>query len=308
MSAPSPAVAHVDPPHVAAPSIDLLYEQKVTGEVRGIALDGSRLLVNVGGALHVYDKTGEQGPTPARARAEQLVPVGDDLFDVGSHDLRSPPLPKTLQCEARSKTFSLDASRMTADCVGPKGEEAVFLFDARTGAELGVFEEFRTAAPIRAGTITESGNFVFWVARASGAFEEIKSHVTGPVMSSHSVMAPDEHATFTTKDKNWFAEDQSRAQVIDPHDGRVLFTLPTDTDTVVWSPSSQLFAAHHSKNWGDMMHSSQPDTTTFTIHRGRAEVLVSVPGSDALDAAFSRDDRHLAVRYASGVIRVYALQ
>jgi hypothetical protein len=302
-----PVRAQPDPPPVTPPSTQVglhpLYEEKVSGDVRGIALDGAKLLVNVSGKLLVYDA---HGPVAASKPTGVVAVVGDETFDVGGQGALSPSLPKALQCEG--KTFSLDGAKMSSSCRGPQGEEITIVFDGRTGAELGVYKEFQTAAPIRAGTITQSGNFIFWVARANGAFEEIKSHVTGPMMTSHSVMSPDEGAIFTAIDKHWYSEDRSPTKVLDPHDARVLFTLPVDVDTVFFSPSGHLLAAHHSKNWGDIMHTSEKDTTTLTIHKMSADVLAAVPGDDAVEAAFSRDDAHFAARYASGTVRVYSLR
>jgi hypothetical protein len=295
---PTTSVARADPPPVVE-RLSLLYERSVSGsgDVRGFALDGDHLLVNVGGTLAAWDGHGPlAGDTSSRGR---LVVVGDDAFDLGTQLARA--VPKHIGCE--DKAFSLDATRMSANCRGAQGEQVVVVFDLGSGAEIGTYKELQTAAPIRAGAITQSGNFIRWVARANGAFEEIKSHVTGPMMSSH------ESLVFTTVDRQWYTDDKSPPQMLNPHDGRTLFTLMADVDTVFFSPSSKLFAARHSKNWSDLMHGSQTDKTTLTLHRSTsADVVATLPGDDAVEATFSRDDAHVAARHASGAIRVYALR
>ncbi len=302
---------------VAQPTktLEVLFEQKLQGDVRGIALDGQRLLVNVAlrgagsaGVLQVFDAHGPVMPSPVRSKplARRMV-VGDDAFDVVSQT-RQTPTPHGLTCS--TKAFSADASRMSCyDFAGNGGQQdAVYVIDTETGTQLGVFKEFQTAAPIRSGTITESGNFIFWVARSAGAFEEIKSHVTGPMMSSHSVMAPDEHLVFTAPDRNWYVDDHSRANVIDPKNGRTVFTLPPDVDTVFFSPTSRMMAARHSQRWGDMQHVSADNHTFLTLHAGSADVVAEVRGGDPQQAAFAADDGAMAVLLANGVIRVYAVR
>jgi hypothetical protein len=284
--------------------LQVLYERRVPGEVHGIALDGTRLLANVGGKLQVFDEHGAVAPAVSRWKAgDPLVVVGDGAFDLASHVSHAPAVPKG--CEGRA--FSQDASRMSAECETPDGAEVVMVFDVRTGRPIGTFKEFQTAAPVLGGTITTSGNFVFWAARASGGFEEIKSHVTGPTMSSHSVMSPDEQSLFTTVDRHWIPDDPSPARVLDPHDGSMRYELPVDVDDVTFSPDGHLLAAHHSKNWADFEHASTTDRTSFTIHQGRPDVVATIPGEDAQLAAFSADDAHIAVRYTSGLVRVFAL-
>ncbi len=298
----APAVPTVtQPPAVSKRRFAQVAEYTAPPGTQAIALEGDRVLVNAKEQLHVLPAAAPSG-TPAG----KLVPVGDRMFDVVTGRVYFPKLPPGDRCEAEA--FSIDGARASAYCTSQKGEDAVYVFDTKTDAVLGTFKEFQTAAPIRVGTITESGNFIFWVARANGAFEEIKSHVTGPVVSSHSVMSPDERRLFTTQDRNWYTDDRSPASVLDPKTGRTLFTLPPDVDTVTFSPSGALFVAHHSKRWGDMMNAPDKDTTTFTLHEGGAEVIATVPGDDAILAAFSRDDARLAVRYASGMIRVFALR
>jgi len=293
----------------AATTLVALFEQKVSTNVGGFALDGQRLLVNEAGKLHVYDAHGVVAPSASRwKQGDPVVPVGDEAFDIASQTAHSPSAP---QGECGAKRFSADGSRMSVDCIS---DDAVYVFDTRTGARIGVFKEFQTAAPVRGGAITPSGNFVFWASRASGAFEEIKSHVTGPVMSSHSVMAPDEHAIFTTTDRNWIPGETSPASMINPKNGRMLFTLPIDVDTVFFSPSGRYFAARHSPRWANVelngTGAAPPGTleehASLTIHAQSADVFAKLPS--AFEAAFANDDSAVAVRFESGVVRVYALR
>lgn len=306
-------MAVVDPPPPKAlKTLSAIFEQKVTGDVRGVALleKGPRaspfLLVNVGGVLYAFDAQGAVGPVASSWKAgDAVVAVGDDAFDPASHVAHSPPLPKTLKCS--SKTFSADASRMSAHCDDTSGD-TVYVYDTRTGAQIGVFKEFQTAAPIRSGSITQSGNFVFWVARSEGRFEEIKSHVTGPSMSSHSVMSPDERLLFSTVDRNYFTDERSPASMLDPKHGTVVFSLPADVDTVFFSSSEhgRMFAAHHSRNWGDMSHATFPDHTWLTIHLGDAQAIAQIVGNPT-EATFAHDESAVAVRF-DGVIRVYSVR
>ena len=119
------------------------------------------------------------------------VSMASALTEALEAQARAPEV-RVIVITGEGRAFSYDASRMSTDCRDASGEEATYVYDTRTGAEIGVFKEFQTAAPVRSGTITASGNFVFWVSRATGAFAEIKTHVTGPNMSSHSVMSLDE--------------------------------------------------------------------------------------------------------------------
>lgn len=284
------------------------FEATVHGDVRGIALERGRLYVEIGDALSVFDA---HGPVAAASSTwkpgDPLVVVGDGAFDPASFHPHAPALRAGLACDGRA--FSYDASRMSVYCQGASND-AVHVVDVRTGAEVGVFSEFQTAAPIRTGSITASGHFVFWESRASGAFEEIKSHVTGPVISSHSVMSRDETMVFTTVDRRWYTEDESPAQVIDPRNGRARFELDRDVETVFFSPSSRLFAARHSANWADLEHAKEHDRTHFTIHGDGPAVLARVPGpeDDAVLAAFAPDDSAIAVAFARGVVSVYSIR
>jgi hypothetical protein len=301
-----PRATTVPPPADPKVTLVLAFRQKVPGAVRGVALERGRLYVNVAGALRVFDAHGPVARAPSSwKRGDPLVVVGDAAFDPVGLAPHAPAAPAGLSCDGRA--FSWDASRMSVDCQGKTGD-AVYVYDTRTGAEVGVYKEFQTAAPVRSGAITASGNFVFWVSRATGAFEEIKSHVTGPPMSSHSVMSRDESMVFTTVDRTWYTDDTSPARVIDPKNGRTLFSLGRDVDTVFFSPSSRLLAARHSANWADLAHAAQHDRTSLTIHARSADVVARVPGDDAVEAAFSPDDAAVAVRAADGVVSVYEIR
>jgi hypothetical protein len=195
--------------------------------------------------------------------------------------------------------FSAGALRLSRNCRAPggDGEERVVVQDAGTGAVLAELDEFHPAGPVRAGAITESGNFVFWQSRASGAFEEIKSKVTGPTTSSHSVMSPDERALFTVSDKNWMPDDRTPAQVLDPANGHVRYTLPFDIERVYFSPDGQRFAAVHV--------GEDRQIRSVTVHRTADGAVTATLDERAIDViAFSADARRLALR-ADGVLKLY---
>jgi len=303
---PTSSAASVAPPS-SDPKLALAYSQKVDGDVRGIALASRELYVNVGGALRAFDT---HGPVASRRSTwrpgDPLLVVGDGAFDPVSLLSHAPSVPKNLTCESRA--FSYGGARMSADCSDASGAEITYVYDTRTSALVGKYDEFHTAAPIRQGAITASGRFVFWSSRASGAFEEISSHVVGPEMSSRSTMSRDESMVFTTVDRRWYTDDRTPARVIDPHDGRTRFTLGTDVDAAWFSPSSRLLAVRHSKNWADLEHATEHDVAFFTIHDATGALLARVAGSasdEAVEAAFSPDDGAFAVRFATGVISVY---
>lgn len=285
-------------------ALEGIWSANYHGNVRGMAFHSSRLYVNVEGKLHVFQRDGDVAPTPHAWKAgEPLVVVGDALFDPVSF---ADETPKTAQgCEGLA--FSADGARMSASCTDAAGNDAVHVYDARTGAEIAKLDEFHTAAPIRAGAITASGNFVFWSSRASGAFEEIRSHVVGPVMSSHSEMSPTEDMLFTTPDKNWMTEDQTPARMINPKNGRTLFELGNDVTRVRFSPSGRFFAALHWSVWKDMDQARVPGDTWFTIHAGDAASFGRSECNDADDAAFSSDDALVAIR-CSSTIEVHAIR
>jgi len=203
--------------------------------------------------------------------------------------------PAGYECGAAS--FSAGAARLSRNCVIGGDEDRVVVQDAGTGAVIAELAEFQTAAPVRAGTITDSGNFVFWRARASGAFEEIKSKVTGPLTSSHSVMSPDERALFTVTDKSWMPDDRTPARVLDPANGQVRYTLPADIDWVYFSPDGQRFAAVHL--------GEDRKVTQVTIHRTADGSLAATLDERAVDVvAFAADAHALALR-GGGALKLY---
>jgi hypothetical protein len=316
-AAPAVPIVHVTQPTPSATTVArhdapketglvLAFEERLNGNI-GIALEGAQLFVNVDGKLSVFDRNGPVAPRPSSwKRGDRLVVVGPDAFDPVAQTAHEPSTPKGLSC--KSHAFSYDGARMSADCDDPAGD-AVYVYDTRTSAELGVFREFPTAAPIREGTITSSGNFIFWESRASGGFEEIKSHVTGPDMSSHSVMSRDESMVFTTVDRAWYTDDKTPARVLNPKNGRQLFELERDVETVFFSPSSRLLAARHMKSWGNADYASD-QSAWLTIHdrAGALVARVGGEGSDAVErAAFAPDDSTVAVSFASGKVSVYTI-
>jgi len=177
-------------------------------------------------------------------------------------------------------------------------DERCVVQDARTGAVIAELGEFQTAAPVRSAAIIDSGRFVFWWARASGAFEEIASKVTGPMTSSHSTMSPDERALFTVADKDWMPDDRTPARVLDPRNGSTRYTLPFDVDRVYFSPDGARFAA---------VHLSVPEraVTALTIHRTDDGAIVGTLAEREVElVAFSPDARALVVR-GVGALKLY---
>jgi hypothetical protein len=196
--------------------------------------------------------------------------------------------------------FSADASRLSRSCIIGGTEDRVIVQDARTGAVIAELAEFHTAAPVRAGAITESGRFVFWWSRASGAFEEIASKVVGPTLSSRAVMAPDERVVFTVTDKDWMPDDRTPAQVLDAGSGQVRYTLPLDIDRVYFSPDSRRFVAIHVGVGEDRK------VTDVTVHRtGDGVVVARLPDREVELAAFSPDAREVVIR-GGGAMRLYS--
>jgi hypothetical protein len=292
---PSATASVTTPAPKRALALVPLWEAKAPIGTGGIALDRGRLLFDVGGELHVANEHGAVAPGPPSARR---VVVGTDIFDPSSFARHTPPLPKNLECDAMA--FTLDATRMSLHCHDPKGDDAVYLYDARNGAELGRFDEFRSAAPVRTGSITDSGSFIFWSARASGAFEDIKSRVVGPPTSSISIMSPDESMLFTTPNKQWYTDDTTPAKILDPKNGHVIYELTNDVTSVTFAPRGGVFAVHHSSRWRDMDF-EKPDIESITVH-ATATDFVNV---DATSVVFGEDGRTLAT--ISNVVRVFAI-
>lgn len=223
---------------------------------------------------------------------------GDAAIDVATAARIVVGAPKGYDCSSSGDAFSADASRVSRNCVA-KDEELVIVQDTRTGAVVAKLTEFETAAPVRGGTITDSGNFVFWVARASGAFEQIKSKVTGPGMSSHSTMSPDDAVIFTVPDKNWITEDTTPAKVLDSKNGRARYELPYDVDRVSFSADGARFAA---------VRVSVDDrrVTAVTLHRTEDGVVIgNIPDREIEILTFSPSGHELVVRGA-GTLKLYA--
>lgn len=264
------------------------------------AKDGTSVVFAAGGKLHRFDvatlATIDVRPTTkvARLTGTALVLHGESqaAFDLAAATQIVVDVPKGYDCSGDS--FSADASRIARNCA-TKTEELVLVQDTRTGAVVAKLAEFQTAAPVRSGTITDSGNFVFWTSRASGAFEEIKSSVTGPMMSSHSAMAPDERALFTVTDKNWMPDDRTPAQMLDPKTGRAKYTLPWDVDRVFFSPDGSRFAALHAR--GDAR-----EISSVTIHRtDDGTTTATLAETGVVLAAFSPDGHALVLRNGASI-------
>lgn len=267
--------------------------------------DGASILFAVGGKLHRYDaKTlaeQEARPITAKPRLEGPAIVlrgregGDAAIELAAAARIEVAAPAGYECEGRA--FSADASWQSRTCVVKDQDGVVVVQDTRTGKVIAELIELVTAAPVRSGEITETGRFVFWSSRASGAFEEIATKVIGPVLSSHSVMSPDERVVFTVSDKNWMPDDRTLAQVIDPKTGRTLYTLPFDIDRVDFSPNSQRFAAIH--------RGEDREISEVTLHRtGDGSAAGKLGDRDVEIVAFSPDARSFVVRGA-GALRLY---
>ena len=269
------------------------------------AKDGTSVVFAAGGHLHRFDTAtlAEIDSRPvskvARLSGAALVLHGvdeDAAFDLVTATRIVVDVPKGYDCSADS--FSADASKVARNCV-TKTEEFVLVQDTRTGAVVAKLAEFQTAAPVRSGRITDSGNFVFWSSRASGAFEEIKSKVTGPTMSSHSTMAPDERALFTVADKNWMPDDRTPAQVLDPRTGRAKYLLPWEYDSVFFSPDGARFAAFH-------IDPDDHSVIAVTIHRtDDGAVTATLAQARAQQIAFSPDAHAVIVRSGASTLDLY---
>ena len=296
VAAATPSATTTAPP--PTPPNPLALEPLFETHVQAIdfALEGNRLYTaDARGELRVIDAHGYVAAGPP---SERRIAVGRFLYDPSSLANHTPALPKNLECE--DVAYSADGSRMSAYC---RPEELVHVYDTRNGAELATFDELHTAAPVRSGRITASGNFVFWTSRASGAFEEVKSHVTGPAMSSRSLMSADETMLFTTVDKGWYTDDTSPARILDPKNGRTIWTLGDDVDRAAFSDAGGLFALHHSKRWRDQRY-DQPEQAFFTIHASPTDFV----RLDASDVVFGREGKTLAAIFPGDLVRVYAIR
>lgn len=307
-SAPAASVATA-PPTVAPPpgphlrgTVPVPNGNEAFGPA--FAKDGTSVVFAAGGQLHRFDtatlaKIDSRPVTKvARLTGAALVLHGvteDAAFDLATATRIIVDVPRGYDCSADS--FSADASRVARNCV-TKTEEFVLVQDTRTGAVVAKLAELQTAAPVRGGRITDSGNFVFWASRASGAFEEIKSKVTGPMMSSHSTMAPDERALFTVADKNWMPDDRTPAQMLDPKTGRAKYLLPWEYDRVFFSPDGGRFAALH-------VDAKDHGAFSVTIHRtDDGAVTATLSENAVMLVAFAPDAHALALR-TEGEIKLY---
>jgi hypothetical protein len=288
------------PPPKHALTLRLAWEAKQPPDVSDMAFDGKRLFFATKSGIKVVD---EHGTVAAGATSNRRIVLAEELVDPSSFARHPPPaLPKGNECHGIA--FSADLSRYSAYCQDSvKGEDAVYVYDTRNGTQqVGRFDEWHSAAPIRSGAITPSGNFIFWSARAGGSFQEIKSRVIGPMMSSMSAMSPDETMLFTTPNKQWYTEDTTPAKILDPKNGRVLYELDNDITSVVFAPKGGLFAAHHSSHWRDMNY-DKPDVESITVHASATDFAKL----DAASAIFGDDGATLAA-VSNGTVRVYAIE
>ena len=264
--------------------------------------DGARVGVVVDGKLVLYDaKTHDSTVGPPGG----AVPPDGPMLVIGAHAFVPSSGAEVLfgvgSCS--EKSFSQDGSRISAYCP-TGGKDAVVVYDAHTLRTIGTFTEFQSAAPVRTGSITASGNFIFWQARASGAFEEIKSHVTGPMISSHSVMSPDERFIFTAPDRNWQTDAEATGELIDPKHGRPLMAIPGDVESGTFSPSSRMLAVFRTKRT-DAALVPLAVTLHATDHDG---VLATLPTALVTSVAFSPDDTRLAAVTSAGALQLYTLE
>ncbi len=283
-------------------TLTLLGETTIAGGVYvdgpSFSHDGSRVAVVHKDKLHMFDATtlapiAVKGGTITKA-AGPLMVVGRYAFDASTGERLVLAVPKGGACDDED-AFSADAARMSRACNG-----GTAVFDTHTGSLIGTFREFQSAAPVRTGSITASGNFVFWQARASGAFEEIKSHVTGPMTSSHTTMSPDERFLFSAPDRNWYPDAVPIGTLIDAKNGHTILTFTGDVESGVFSPRGQLLAVLHK-----VMGSDQASVTIHSVDH--TDVLVRLPDRDVMTVSFSDDDTRVAVLTAAHKLRVYRL-
>jgi hypothetical protein len=297
---PRPTPPPPPPPPPSGPTLAGTAPIAAVDEVYGPAFsrDGAAVLLATAGQLYRFDARTlakiDARPlgTAPRLGAEAVVlhrGEGSDLaVDVAAAARIDVAVPQGYECGDPS--FSADASRLARNCT-TTSEQLAIVQDARTGATIAkLVPQLASAAPVREGEIIDSGNFVFWRARADGAFQEIKSKVTGPMFSSHSTMSPDERALFTVVDKDWYPDDRSPARMLDPRNGSTRYTLPYDIDRVYFSPDSQRFAAVH-------LSDEERAVTSITLHRtDDGAVVGKLDEHAAALVAFSPDARALALR------------
>lgn len=296
----APAPVDVAPPVSTLSFVAETSLANLSNEGLAFTPDGTRVAVMVRRSLLLFD-TATLAPVSVPHAANitkapgPLLVVGAHAFDPTTWAELVIAQPAGLECGI---SFSANGARMAAYCQGA-GKDGVRVIDTRTGALLGTLGEFQTAAPVRVGEITASGNFVFWSARASGAFEEISSKVTGPVTSSRTSMSPDERWLFTTPDRGW-VQGPAVGTLIDAKNGKTVLAFAGDVTSGAFSPSSKRLAVYHgvepySRDW-------------VTIHAvDHSDPIAKLPDHDVIDVAFSLDDQQLAVTTNAGKLRLYRL-
>ena len=315
-SAPS-ASATVKAPAAPVAHATLVAQAKVDAEAVGWTSDGARIALIKGGTLALREGrdlavvAGLSGgvakapkgfaPILAASKGTILVVAGAP-FELPAGRRLELPLPKG--CE--DPTYAADGARASVGCMDANGEYARVL-DAQNATGVGRFDEFRTAAPVRQGTITASGKFVQWRARASGAFEEISSHVTGPDLGSQAIMSEDERYLFLAMDLDWYTEDRTPPKIVTSKDGKLVATLPHWVRAVDFSPRGNLFLARTSSH-EDLAKEAPRRSEVYQTGTSGPILSIDVPASDVKSAAFSADERKLALLTKDGSLRVFALE
>ena len=316
-SVPPPSASVTAPPAPAARAT-LVAQAKVDANGLGWTADGARVALTKGGVLALRegrDLTAVAGLTGGTAKAPKgfgpvlaaskgaVLVVEGVPFELPSGRRLEVPLPKG--CDAGA-AYSADGSRASANCADASGEFAVVV-DTANGSVLGRFDEYHSAAPVRTGTITASGKFLQWRARASGAFQEISSHVTGPELGSEAVMSDDERFLFLAVNLDWLPEDRTPPKIVTSKDGHLVMTLPHWAGAVDFSPHGNLFLARTSRH-EDVAKEAPRRSDVYQTGTAHPLVSVDVPVIDVAKAAFSADERKLAILAKDGTLRVYALE
>lgn len=313
------ASASVTSPAAPVARASLVAQAKVEADGLGWTSDGARLALVKGGVLTLRegrDLAPVAGLTGGVAKAPRgfgpvltaskgtLLVVGGVAFELPSGRRLELPLPKGADCDA--PVYSADGTRASANCV-ENGAEEVIVLDAGNAAVLGRYDEFHTAAPVRAASLTASGKFLQWRSRASGAFEEISSHVTGPEVGSQAVMSPDERYLFLAVDLDWYTEDRTPPKLVTSRDGRPVAVLPRWIRSVDFSPQGSLFLARASSH-ADLAKAAPARAVVYQSGTGVPLLSIDVPTVDVTRAVFSNDERKLAILAKDGVLRVFALE
>lgn len=313
------ASASVTSPAAPVARASLVAQAKVQADGLGWTSDGARVALLKGGVLTlregrdlapVVGLTGGMtkaprgfGPVLAASKGTLLVVAGV-AFELPSGRRLELPLPKGADCEP--PFYSADGTRASANCV-ENGTEDVIVLDAGNASVLGRYDEFHTAAPVRAGSLTATGKFLQWRSRASGAFEEISSHVTGPEVGSQAAMSPDERYLFLAVDLDWYTDDKTPPKLVTSKDGRLVAVLPRWIRGVDFSPQGNLFLARASSHT-DLAREAPARAVVYQSGTGVPLLSIDVPTADIARAAFSNDERKLAILAKDGVLRVFALE